>query len=105
MISTFQDGARYLIETLEPEGVDSFFNWNFFDTVLQQKEGFSPYVFEDIAADLLQNNPDLKKEFEDKKRTDSEFAGNWYSQLDWLHKHSDHYEKAHLRYPVFRLPR
>ncbi len=105
LISTFQDGARYLIETLEPGAVDSFFNWNFFDTVLQQKEGFSPYVFEDIAAELLEKDPDLKKEFEEKKRKDSEFAGNWYAQLDWLHKKSDHYEKAHLRYPIFRLPR
>lgn len=105
LITTFQDGARYLIETLEPFAVDSFFNWNFFDTILQQKEGFSPYVFEDIAAKLLEENPDLKEEFENKKRTDSEFRSSWYAQLDWLHKHSDHYEKAHLRYPVFRLPR
>ncbi len=105
LVTTFQDGARYLIETLEPEAVDSFFNWNFFDTVLQQKEGFSPYVFEDIATQLLEADADLKKEFEDKKRKDPEFRDNWYSQLDWLHKHSKYYEKAHLRYPIFRLPR
>ncbi len=105
LITTFQDGARYLIETLEPFAVDSFFNWNFFDTILQQKEGFSPYVFEDIAAKLLEGDPNLKEEFEKKKSTDSEFRNSWYAQLDWLHKHSDHYEKAHLRYPVFRLPR
>jgi len=23
--------------------------------------------------------------------------------LDWIHKQSDHYEKAHLRYPILRL--
>lgn len=105
LITTFQDGARYLIETLEPEAVDSFFNWNFFDTVLQQKEGFSPYVFEDIAAQLLEADADLKKEFEEKKRKEPDFRNNWYAQLDWLHKHSKYYEKAHLRYPIFRLPR
>jgi hypothetical protein len=37
------------LETLEPEAVDSFFNWNFFDTMLQQKEGYSDYIFEDLA--------------------------------------------------------
>ncbi|GGG22591.1 hypothetical protein GCM10011532_02050 [Christiangramia forsetii] len=105
LITTFQDGARYLLETLEPSAVDSFFNWNFFDTVLQQKEGFSPYVFEDVAKELLENNPDLKKEFETKKRSDSDFRNSWYAQLDWLHKQSNNYEEAHLRYPVFRLPR
>ncbi|MCH4824117.1 M14 family metallopeptidase [Gramella lutea] len=105
LITTFQDGARYLIETLEPEATDSFFNWNFFDTVLQQKEGFSPYVFEDIAKDMLDSNEALRNEFEKKKRNDSEFRNNWYAQLDWLQKRSENYEEAHLRYPIFRLPR
>lgn len=105
MVTTFQDGARYLIETLEPEAVDSFFNWNFFDSVLQQKEGFSPYVFEDEAMEMLENDPDLKEEFEEKKRNDPEFRNSSYAQLDWLHKQSENYEEAHLRYPVFRLPR
>ncbi|TBW27577.1 M14 family metallopeptidase [Gramella sp. KN1008] len=105
LITTFQDGARYLLETLEPMAVDSFFNWNFFDTVLQQKEGFSPYVFEDIATKLLQENAELQAEFEEKKGTDSNFRNSWYAQLDWLHKQSENYEEAHLRYPVSRLPR
>lgn len=105
VVKTFQEGARYLIETLEPEAPDSFFNWNFFDTVLQQKEGFSPYVFEDVAKKMLDENPDLKERFEEKKRNDTEFSNNSYNQLDWLHKQSKHYESAHLRYPIFRMPR
>jgi hypothetical protein len=105
VVKTFQEGARYLIETLEPEAPDSFFNWNFFDTVLQQKEGFSPYVFEDIAKNMLEKNPELKERFEEKKNNDTEFSNNWYAQLDWLHKQSKHYEEAHLRYPIFRMPR
>ena len=105
VVKTFQEGARYLIETLEPEAPDSFFNWNFFDTVLQQKEGFSPYVFEDVAKKMLEEYPDLKERFEEKKRNDTEFSNNSYNQLDWLHKQSKHYESAHLRYPIFRMPR
>ena len=105
VVKTFQEGARYLIETLEPEAPDSFFNWNFFDTVLQQKEGFSPYVFEDIAKNMLDENPELKERFEEKKNSNTEFSNNWYAQLDWLHKQSKHYEEAHLRYPIFRMPR
>lgn len=104
-VKTFQDGARYLLETLEPTAPDSFFNWNFFDPILQQKEGFSPYVFEDEARKLLENDSELREEFEEKKRKEPEFASNSYAQLSWLHKRSDHYEKSHLRYPVFRVPR
>ena len=103
LASTAQEGVRYLLETLEPEAVDSFFNWNFFDTILQQKEGFSPYVWEDKAKELLDNNPLLKIKFETKKKTEPAFASNWYAQLDWLHKHSTNYEQNHLRYPIIRV--
>ena len=102
-IPTNQQGLRYLIETLEPEATDSFFNWNFFDTILQQKEGFSPYVFEELAAEILKNNPELRTEFENKKRTDAVFDKSWYAQLDYIHKHSKYYERSHMNYPVYRI--
>jgi hypothetical protein len=104
VIITNQPGIRYLLETLEPVATDSFFNWNFFDTILQQKEGFSPYVWEDKALELLQANRHLKLEFDTKLSQDESFANNWYAQLDWLHKKSRFYESAHMQYPVYRLP-
>mgnify|MGYP003637375028 CR=1 FL=1 len=101
-IATQQAGIRYILETLEPSAIDSFFNWNFFDTILQKKEGFSPYVFEDIALELLQKNRVLKEAFELKKLSDENFKNNWYAQLSFIYEHSDHYEPAHLQYPVYR---
>jgi hypothetical protein len=103
IVNTHQNAIRYLIETLEPQAPDSFFNWNFFDTILQQKEGFSPYVWEDKAEELLKYNDALRIEFETKKQTDKDFNDSWYAQLDWLHKQSENYEKAHLQYPVYRV--
>lgn len=103
LVHTNQPGIRYLLETLEPTAVDSFFNWNFFDTVLQQKEGFSPYVFEDTALLLLEKDAILRKEFTQKKQTEKEFSDNWYAQLNWLFQRSKHYEEAHMQYPVYRL--
>lgn len=102
-IKTNQPAFRYLLETLEPQAPDSFFNWNFFDPILQQKEGFSPYVWEDMTLELLNNNEKLKMEFEAKKKAEPKFADNWYAQLDWLHKQSPNYELAHLQYPVYRV--
>ena len=94
---------RYLVETLEPTGDDSFFSWNFFDAVLQQKEGYSDYRWEDIAAQVLKNNPELKQKLEAKKLADTSFANNSSAQLNFIYKNSPYYEPAHLRYPVFRL--
>ena len=100
---TNQKGVKYLLETLEPETIDSYFNWNFFDTILQQKEGYSDYVFEDLAAQLLNENPILKADFEKEKSGDPKFAANAEAQLDWVYKNSVCYEKAHLQYPVYRI--
>jgi hypothetical protein len=94
---------RYIVETLEPQATDSFFNWNFFDSILDMKEHFSAYVFEDTAAELLKNNPALKASLEKKKTEDAAFAKNGAAQLDFVYKNSDYYEKTHNRYPVARL--
>jgi len=102
-ISTNQNGVRYLLETLEASAVDSFFNWNFFDTVLQQKEGFSAYVFEDVAEQFLKENPSVKKELEEKIKTDKAFSENPAEQLNFVYKRSPLYESAHLRLPIFKV--
>ncbi len=104
-VPTNQPGIRYIMETLEPAAVDSFFNWNFFDTILQEKEGFSPYVFEDIAFEMLENDSLLKSNFASKKLGEPEFANNWYAQLQWLFEHSKYYEPEHLQYPIYRIPK
>lgn len=103
LIKTQQPSVKYLLETLEPQANDSYFVWNFFDSILQQKEYFSAYVFEDLAKQLLEKNPKLKSEFEKKKAEDPKFADSGEAQLDWIYRHSDYYEKSHMEYPVFRI--
>jgi Zinc carboxypeptidase len=103
LIDTKQPTVRYIITVLEPQCEDSFFAWNFFDSVLQQKEWFSDYVFEDIAADLLANDKALKKQFDDALATDATLKNNHWNQLYWVYKHSAFYEPSAYRYPVYRL--
>lgn len=98
-----QKANRFLMETLEPQATDSYFVWNFFDGILQQKEGFSPYVFEDIAAQYLKENPELRKKLEAKKNSDSEFAQNAYAQLYFVYQHSPWIEPEFMQYPVYRV--
>jgi hypothetical protein len=94
---------RFIVETLEPQGVDSYFAWNYFDAVLQQKEWFSDYVFEDQAAEMLSGNAELKRQFEEKKASEPEFAANHWWMLYWLYQRSEHFENSFNRYPVYRL--
>ncbi|UKT63608.1 M14 family zinc carboxypeptidase [Pedobacter mucosus] len=98
-----QKTNRYLIETLEPQSTDSFFNWNFFDSILDMKEHYSAYVFEDTATEILKHNPSLKKKLDDKKAADINFAKDGAAQLEFVYRNSDYYEKTHNRYPIARL--
>ncbi len=103
IISTDQPAKRFLVEMLEPTGDDSYFSWNFFDAILQEKEGYSDYRWEDVAAEYLKSNPELKNKLEEKKKQDSVFAKNNSAQLNFVYKNSPYYELEHLRYPVYRL--
>ena len=98
-----QAANRFLMETLEPQAEDSYFAWNYFDAILGQKEGYSAYVFEDIAAGYLKNNTELKVKLEQRKQSDTAFAGNARAQLNFVYQNSSWYEPAHMRYPVYRI--
>jgi hypothetical protein len=103
VVSTEQPTRRFLVEMLEPTGEDSYFAWNFFDAILQQKEGYSAYRWEDVAASWLKEHPDLREKLEEKRKGDSVFAKNARAQLEFVYRHSPYYESAHLRYPVYRV--
>lgn len=98
-----QEANRFLIETLEPQAEDSYFAWNFFDPILGQKEGYSAYAFEDIAAEYLKNNPSIKAKLDQRRATDTTFAKSGRAQLNFVYENSPWTEPAYLRYPVYRV--
>jgi hypothetical protein len=95
--------VRFLMETLEPQGEDSYFAWNFFDPILNAKEGFSNYAFEETASVYLETKPDLKAKLEARRAADSTFAKSATAQLNFIYQNSPWYEPVHLRYPVYRV--
>ena len=98
-----QAANRFLMEVLEPTGEDSYFVWNFFDPILGQKEGYSSYVFEERAEDLLKTNPTIKEKLEQRRQRDTAFAKNGGAQLQFIYQNSPFAEPNHMRYPVFRV--
>ncbi len=93
----------FLSAVLEPRSPDSYFNWNCFDAILQQKEGYSDYVWEDKAEEILNTDTALLKLFYAKKALDEKFKSNAGEQLNWIYKHSSYYERTHNLYPVYRI--
>ncbi|TAD86750.1 MAG: hypothetical protein EAY75_07360 [Bacteroidetes bacterium] len=105
LIPLNQVAKRFLVEMLEPMGDDSYFSWNYFDAILQQKEGYTDYRWEEVAADYLATHPELDAELKRLRAADAAFAANASAQLNWVYKRSPYYEPAHNRYPVYRILR
>lgn len=99
----FCDGGRFLVEMLEPRGDDSYFAWNFFDAILQQKEGYSDYRWEDVAAQYLKDHPEARALLEQAKKDDTTLVNDASRQLKFVYQHSPWMEKEYRRYPVYRV--
>lgn len=101
-----QDNARYAVETLEPQAHDSFFRWGFFNSVLEKKEAYSDYVFEDHAAELLGAEPELARKFAAWKEANPALLSNQEAVLDFIFSNCERYrEPEWRRYPVFMIER
>lgn len=85
LIFVTPENSDFLSATLEPKSPDSYFCWNFFDGILQQKEGYSAYVFEDKAVEILSKNYDLKVSLVKKQQEDPVFAKDAGAQLDYVY--------------------
>ncbi|PID92618.1 MAG: hypothetical protein CSA96_02420 [Bacteroidetes bacterium] len=104
LVPTKQKAVEYIVQALEPQAHDSFFNWNFFDEILYRNEYFSPYIFEETAEALLREDPRLNAAFRKKKAEDAAFAADPYSQLRFIYESSPWSEDSYMRYPVIRIP-
>ena len=96
--------AKLAVHLLEPEAPDAFIAWGFFNAIFEQKEYFESYVMEPIARQMLAEDPELKREFDEKLRTDEEFAKNSRARLHFFYSRSPYWDKKYNLYPVARLP-
>jgi hypothetical protein len=103
IVHTSQPGCRYIMEALSPEAEDGFFAWNFFDGILNMKEGFSDYAFEDDAMKLVNESPEMRKRLEDWKAANPDKAKSSWETLLFIYKNSHYYEPEHNRLPVYRV--
>jgi hypothetical protein len=88
---------------LEPKSADSFVQWGFMNQIFEQKEYYEDYVMEKLAEEMLKNNPELKKEFEEKLKTDEAFRNNPRARLDFFYERSPYPDKQLNVYPIMRI--
>ncbi len=99
-VSTNQVTLRVIVNLLEPKAEDSFVRWGFMNQIFERKEYYENYVMEKIASAMLENNPDLKNEFEEKLTNDKEFKNDPQARLDFFYKRSPYIDKNFNLYPI-----
>jgi hypothetical protein len=101
-VPTDQPLGDLAILLLEPEAPDSFFQWGFFHTALQRTEYAEAYILEPMAQRMLDSIPELRAEFEKRRRDDPAFAANPKARLDWFYRRTPFYDDQANLYPVAR---
>ena len=95
--------ARLAAYLLEPSADGSLASWGFFNSVMEQKEYTESYVMERMAREMLAKDPNLQKEFDQKKASDPVFAANPEAILNWFYSKSPWWDSQLNLYPVGRL--
>lgn len=87
---------------LEPGSPDSFFQWGFFDSVLQQTEYIEGYILEPMAERMLAADPKLAAEFKEKLTKDDAFRASPKERLRWFYSKTPFIDDRWKLYPVGR---
>ncbi len=103
VIGMNQNTAKIIAHLLEPKAYCSFVNWGFMNAVFEQKEYSEHYVMEKMARDMLANEPDVKSEFEYKMKTDTAFASNPNTILNWFYSKTPYWDSRFNVYPIGKI--
>jgi hypothetical protein len=77
--------------------------WGFMNQIFEQKEYYEDYVMEKLAEEMLENDAELKKEFEEKLISDENFRNSSKARLDFFYEKSPYPDKQLNVYPILRV--
>ncbi|MFC2101586.1 M14 family metallopeptidase [Bacteroidota bacterium] len=103
IVETSQPAARVIAQLLEPRGDGSLLYWGFFNPIFEQKEYFEFYVMEPMAKQMLEEDPQLRADFEEAKAADSNFIKNQWQVLNWFLERTPYRDAKRMVYPVGRI--
>lgn len=92
--------GELLVILMEPESVDSFFQWGYFHSILSQTEYMETYIMEPLIAKMLAEDASLKMQFEEKMKTDPEFAKSPRSIYRWFYEKTLYFDQQWKVIPI-----
>ncbi len=101
-IKTDQPLGELVVILMEPESVDSFFQWGYFNTIFTQTEYMETYIMEPLIEKMLSEDLDLKKRFEEKKSAEPDFAKSPRAIYQWFYAQTPYFDQNWKVIPVGR---
>ena len=105
-----QRRARLILSLLEPNAPDSIAAWGLLDSVFEGGGGrggrggaVGEYLSEPIARRMMADQPELRKQFEQKLASDQQFAADPRARLQWWFEQSKYQPEDAGRYPIVRV--
>jgi hypothetical protein len=107
-----QRRARLILSLLEPNAPDSIAAWGLLDSVFEGGGGggrggrggaVGEYLSEPIARRMMADQPELRKQFEQKIASDPQFAVDPRARLQWWFEQSKYQPEDAGRYPIVRI--
>ena len=95
--------ARLVVALFEPRAPDSFAAWGLFNACFEQKEHMEPYVAEQIAQKMLEQDAHLAAEFWSRCKQDAAFAASPVDRLEFFLRRHASWDSRHNLYPVRRV--
>lgn len=96
-----QAKSKLVLHLFEPEAPDSLVTWGYFNAYFEKKEYLEPYVNDLIAREMLEKNPALKSEFEQKLK-DPEFEKDPEKRFDFFYRKHPMWDSNYGVYPVWK---
>jgi hypothetical protein len=103
IVPTSQRAAKVAVHFLEPDAPDSAVVWGFVDAIFEQKEYGEGYVLEKMAREMIEKDPKLKQQFDQKVASDKAFASSPDARLNFFYQHSPYWDDYLGLYPIGRL--
>ena len=101
-VKTDQALGELLVILMEPESVDSFFQWGYFHSILSQTEYMETYIMEPLIVKMIAEDSDLKKRFEEKRLAEPDFAKSPRAIYTWFYEQTPYFDQNWKVIPIGR---
>ena len=103
IIETNQRTFGVIAHLLQPESDESFVKWGTMNQIFERKEYYEDYAMLPIAEEMYKNNKLIRKEFDEKIKSDENFSNSIRERLNFFYERSPYYDAKYNMYPVLRV--